>query len=327
VQSPPDGLSESAIADTLRDGWDVVVASMEYRPVGFGSHHWEVLGADERRWFVTVDDLDLRRQSEEDTREAVFEWLVSALTTTREVREAGGSFAVAPVRARSGEVGVRIPERFALAVYPHVEGRSFTWSEFSEHGQRRSMLDLIIALHGIPTAVTTRAITDDFDIPGRDLVDKAIAGGGIRGDEGPYAKATLDLMSTNAESMRRRLEHYDRLVDRLRRTRGDDVISHGEPHPGNTMLTPDGWVLVDWDTVMLAPPERDLWSLDLGDGAILGAYTEATGRTPDPSMLELYRIGWDLKDIAAYVTRFALPHSGDLDDDKSWRGLHSMVAG
>ena len=37
------------------------------------------------------------------------------------------------------------------------------------------------------------------------------------------------------------------------------VITHGEPHRGNTVVTDTGVVLVGWDTCLLAPPERDVW--------------------------------------------------------------------
>jgi spectinomycin phosphotransferase/16S rRNA (guanine(1405)-N(7))-methyltransferase len=93
------------------------------------------------------------------------------------------------------------------------------------------------------------------------------------------------------------------------------------------MLTNDGWLLIDWDTTAVAPPERDLWGLDPGDGSILRAYADATGVTPLPSMLELYRIRWDLADIAVGVSRFLRGHPGDLDDDKSWDILRSLIAG
>jgi spectinomycin phosphotransferase len=40
---------------------------------------------------------------------------------------------------------------------------------------------------------------------------------------------------------------------------GPVVVTHGEPHPGNILRAAGGLYLIDWDTVGLALPERDLW--------------------------------------------------------------------
>jgi aminoglycoside phosphotransferase (APT) family kinase protein len=37
------------------------------------------------------------------------------------------------------------------------------------------------------------------------------------------------------------------------------VLTHGEPHGANVLLGEGGLSLVDWDTVGIAEPERDLW--------------------------------------------------------------------
>jgi hypothetical protein len=47
--------------------------------------------------------------------------------------------------------------------------------------------------------------------------------------------------------------------------------------------------------------------------------------SPVTSMLELYRIRWDLADLAVTVSGFRKPHSGNADDDKSWEILRSLV--
>jgi hypothetical protein len=91
------------------------------------------------------------------------------------------------------------------------------------------------------------------------------------------------------------------------------------------MLAAGGWLLIDWDTALVAPPERDLWNLDPGDGSVLGVYANATGVSPLPSMLELYRLRWDLADLAVTVSGFRKPHTGNADDDKSWEILCSLV--
>jgi hypothetical protein len=192
VQTPPDDLSEDVLVSVLAREWGLAVASMTYRPLGFGSHHWQIVDAGGTRWFGTVDELETKRHSAAESLDTAFDRLSAALGAARA------------------------------------------------------------------------------------LPDRA-------------------------------------------------VLTHGEPHRGNTMLTPTGWRLIDWDTVLVGPPERDLWMLDPGDGSILDAYAEATGVSPLAPMIELYRIGWDLSDMALYVSRFRGKHTGSLDDDKSWRGLRSMV--
>ena len=121
------------------------------------------------------------------------------------------------------------------------------------------------------------------------------------------------------------LDRYDHLAAAACAQPSPAVLTHGEPHPGNTMLTAEGWVLIDWDTALAAPPERDLWSLDPGDGSILDAYAGLTGVTPQSPMLDLYRLRWDIADIAIDVSRFRRPHTGNAEDDESFGLLSSLV--
>ena len=94
----------------------------------------------------------------------------------------------------------------------------------------------------------------------------------------------------------------DRLAAESRRA-AHWVITHGEPHAGNVMRTANGHVLVDWDTVALAPPERDLWMVAGNDTA---SYTRATGHEPDAVAIDYFRLTWDLKDLAEYLQQVPL---------------------
>jgi len=64
--------------------------------------------------------------------------------------------------------------------------------------------------------------------------------------------------------------------------------------------------LIDWDTVALAPAERDLWMLDDQPHA-LANYTELTGVTPRRAGLGLYRLARTLTDLAAFVVVLRSP--------------------
>lgn len=322
--TPPDGLTSDVLARVLSDGWGLAVTSIDYRDVGFGSHHWEVVGADAIRWFVTADELD-GKQSATEPDGAAAGRLRAALATALDLRDGGAAFVIAPVRTRAGEPLMLTDRRVGIALYPYVDGQSFSWGDFPTPAHRCGVLDLIVALHTAPAAARQHARSDDFAVPHRDELELALGRDGAGWEGGPYASRAAALLAENAAKIRRLLARYDDLVIQARRRAGRTVITHGEPHPGNTMLTPAGWVLIDWDTVLLAPPERDLWWLEQGDGPITGAYADATGTTLLPPLLELYRIRWDVADIAMGISRFWRPHRGSPDDDESWDVLCSLI--
>jgi spectinomycin phosphotransferase len=63
--------------------------------------------------------------------------------------------------------------------------------------------------------------------------------------------------------------------------------------------------LIDWDTVRLGPPERDLAVLLDGNEEALAAYQEVAGpHTPSSEGMELFHIRWVLSEICVYIRRF-----------------------
>jgi Phosphotransferase enzyme family len=324
VLTPPAGLPDTAVADALARGWDLTAASVDYRAVGFGSHHWAVADAAGGQWFVSGDDLTARREEAGEPLAAVFGRLRAALAAACDLRDQGLTFVVAPVPGRDGEVLLRAGDQFSLALYPDVAGQSFAWGEFPDAAHRRAVLDMIIAVHTAPPVTRRHARPDGFALTRRDGLDAALRGEDA-GDCGPYARAAARLLADHAAALRRLLARYDELARLGRDEPGRMVLTHGEPHPGNTMLAADGWRLIDWDTAALAPPERDLWRLDPGDGSLLAAYAAATGVTAVPEMLEVSRIRWDLADLALGVSRFRAPHAGSADDDQDWEILRGLV--
>jgi Phosphotransferase enzyme family len=324
--TPPDGLGEESLASVLARHWRLSAASVSYRAVGWGSHHWEVTDCAGERWFVTADELHNKRVRLTESLDVAFERLRRALTAAADLQNQGCEFVIAPVPAERGEVLVRAGDEFGVAVYPFVDGVSFPWGEFSLEN-RQALLTMVIAVHRTSGAASVRAMTEDFAIPHRDELEGLIAPAVLGGipERGPFTRPVAQLVAANKRAIESLLAGYDQLVEQARKDSSPWVLTHGEPHPGNTMLTPDGWRLIDWDTALIAPPERDLWSLDPGDGALLHAYAAATGVRPLPQMLELYRIRWDLNDLALDASRFLRPHRGTPEDDKAWRILSALI--
>lgn len=76
--------------------------------------------------------------------------------------------------------------------------------------------------------------------------------------------------------------------------------THGQPDRHNQLITEAGTVLVDWESLKLAPAERDLRTLGQGE----------------PAMLELFDVEWRLDEINQYTAWFSGPH-GDGEDDRT----------
>jgi spectinomycin phosphotransferase len=74
-------------------------------------------------------------------------------------------------------------------------------------------------------------------------------------------------------------------------------------------------VLVDWDTVALAPQERDLWMLG-----------ESTDQEVDEAAMDFFRLAWDLGDLAAFTHELRIPHSENADTTKALAGIEYCLA-
>jgi hypothetical protein len=319
VQSLPDDFDTDELAAAVTRHWGVAVAALEHAPVGFGSHHWTAVDPAGGRWFVTVDDLEIGRFAVSETHDDAYARLTRALTTARALRDSGATFVVAPVPTAGGQAVVRLAPRWAAALYPHVDGTAYRWDEWAGDEHRQGVLDMVVGVHAAPPAVREEAGVDDLSVPRRDAVEAAL--GGSRIGEGPYAARTADLINEHADEVAARFARYDERLATVDRT--GDVLTHGEPHPGNTMRTAGGWRLIDWDTALIAPPERDLWLLG---PALEQPYARATGRAPRPEVLALYREWWQLADLAIGVARFRGVHLGGQDDADTWEIISRVVA-
>ena len=317
----PDELTDAAVASVLDEAWGITLAMAEYLPIGFGSHHWAVRTNTDERWFLTVDDLEAKRHHPAEPLTHPRQRLDAALRTALRLRLDGLAFVVAPRPTTSGEVLASVPPRFEAALYPWIEGRSYSFGEYTSEDDRLEVVELLAALHRVDRSTLAHAGDDDFAVPNRAELLQAIDDTDRAWDTGPFGDRARRLLRERAEGVDALLQRYDRLVEIARDTPDRRVITHGEPHAANTISTATGRLLIDWDTVRIAPPERDLWMV-LDDGATLAAVYEArTGTRPLAALLEMYRLLWDLTEIAGYTAFFRAPHADTADAVESWKNL------
>jgi spectinomycin phosphotransferase/16S rRNA (guanine(1405)-N(7))-methyltransferase len=304
--------------------WGFRVASVEYRPVGFGSHHWLATDTTGQRLFATVDDLTAKLWTARDTADAAFGRLEAAYASARALRDqAGLHFVIAAEPMASGQIVARLSARYSLVVLPFVAGApAGEDGEFANDADRRAVVEMIIQVHG---ARVGAPCADEFVVPKLDALRALMGQTTTSWRGGPYAGSAQDLLRTHARDLATLIRAYHRLAERVAARPGRLVITHGEPHAANVIATSGGLVLVDWDTTLLAPPERDLWDLAEHDPSVLRRYTEATGTRIDDDALTLYRLWFDLAEIASYLSLFYSDHEDTEDARESWANLKEFL--
>jgi len=325
VKALPEEFETSALIGSLADGWGFDVETIDYAAVGFGSYHWVAIDPQGKRRFVTVDDLD-QKPWLGDTRETAFDGLMRAFDTAVALRDAGLGFVVAPILTSDGEAVRRVGARHTVALFPFVEGRAGRFGEYGSAEERAAVVTMFAQLHQATSAVESIARRIDLQLPGRGHLESGLRDVNQSWSGGPFSEPAREALARHASDVAELLDLFDRLSRSVAARSSKWVITHGEPHAVNLIRIDVSQMLVDWDTVALAPPERDLWMLlgDARDDATTYAYL--TGHEPDRVAMDFFRLTWDLGDLAAYTQVLRSAHRHSEDTEKAYVGLTKCVA-
>ena len=311
----PADLTDAELAAVLGQHWGLQPAGLQYLPVGFGGFHWSAADVVGGRWFVTASRIN----AEDD-----FAELSATMTAAVRLAAAGLEFVVAPQPATNGQAAILLRPGWAVAVFPFEAGVPSQFGQSVDPAARAEVTDLLAALHG--------AHPGHDDLPVRPLrpascaaIDQGLRERGLQWHGGPYADAARTLVSEHAAGLQRALADFGELCAAVAAEGRPLVITHGEPHPGNLLRRGGRYLLIDWDTAGLAPPERDLWWIASGSGAEAARYTGLTGRDVSQAALQLYRLRWDLDDTGLLIADFRSAHLDDGDARIGWAGLQGAV--
>jgi spectinomycin phosphotransferase len=324
VFTRPADLTDGQIRAELAAGWDFAAETLSYLPVGFGCHHWHAADTAGRQLFLIAHDLPRMLHSRLDTADAAFGRLEIAFGAALSLRrDANLEFVIAPVPTVSDAVVRRLSRRYSLAACPYLIDCEPGHEGGFRAADRPAVVRLLTELHkATPPGAPQRC---DFALQNADGLQAAIDSTGEPWRTGRYGEQARALLARHAAGVIALMTAYSKLAAQARSRPERFVVTHGEPDPRNVLKTPAGFVMVDWDFVQLAPPERDLWDLAETDPSVLAAYTEATGTAIDPGALALFRMWYDLSEIAAYTELFRAAHDDTEDSAESWKNLEFFL--
>jgi spectinomycin phosphotransferase len=330
VYAEPADLDADELARALERHWGMRDPSLEYRPVGFGSHHWLATDADGGSWFVSADDLASTSHHGGGDADFVFAVLDRAFRTAAALRDdAGLEFVHAPLPSGDGTVLRRLDRRYAIRMDPFVDGASGRFGPYGTPEERREMCAVLGRLHAASDVVPgDLPVRDDLGLPSRAALEGALRDLDAAWGTGPFGEPVRDLLRSHAGEVEDRLRAYDELAERVRGLAQPWVVTHGEPHTANVIRDRRGAPhLVDWDTTRIAPRERDLRMVLDDNRTGWDEYTAHAGPVVlRPEAMELYRAWWDLAEICVYVAEFRRRHEDTRDTRASWENLGGYLS-
>lgn len=322
MRSIPAEIRPEDLVAAIRADWGLTLDGVDYHSEGGGAYHWVARPTNGPALFVTIDDLDTKPWLGDD-RCSALQGLVATYATALELRRSTGlRFVVAPMPTASGAPCVRFGSGYALALFPFAGGVPGHWGEPLTSFDRAELVALLADLHhSAPT--TGSVLRHAGGVPGRTQLEDSLNDVDEPWEGGPLSEPARVELASAAPLVIGWLSELDALTARTAGTARQAVVTHGEPHPGNLIRTADGVLLVDWDTVALGPPERDLWMFD--DDA-WGEYERLTGCPVCFDTIRIYRLVWALADVASFVTRLRAPHDANVDDKRSLAALRRQLA-
>jgi len=299
MREPPTHVSDREVLATVRAHWVADVDEVTHLPVGFGAHHWRASVQGTPRLFVTLDGLGPRHSGES----------LNATYAAAAVLSEALDFVVAPLPQDGGRHIVPLGDD-ALSVTRWVDGSSGA-GPLRDRAEAEVTAAMLARLHAAspPGGRAWQPL-----VSARYAAELALALG-RPWDTGPYGEHARRALSDRIEAIGRWVAAYHRLAAQARMRPW--VATHGEPHSANQLVTTTGRVLVDWESLRIAPAERDLRVL-LADG-------HADLCRPEWDMVEMFDLEWRLDEIASYAQWFAAPHQGTASDGVAWGGLRGEL--
>jgi spectinomycin phosphotransferase len=314
----PD-ISIKSLASCLQADYEVRVRTVEFLPLGADVHTavYKVVADDSANYFLKL-------------RQGAFAPLT--LSFPKWLSEGGIQQIIAPLETTRGQLHTRLLD-FAVILYPFVAGRN--GYEVALSGEQ--WLQLGATLRHMHTSEIPAKFRQDFQMEcfsneWREAVKQFLEQAEKEEFAEPVARETASLLRAERTRILDLVVRAENLAQILKAQTPPFFPCHADLHAGNIHVADDhAFYLVDWDTLILAPKERDL--MFVGSG-LMGSHYEPEAEETlfyqgygeveiNHAALAYYRYERIVQDIAAFCEQLLSSDEGGADREQSFQYLKS----
>ncbi len=313
----PD-LEDEAIIACLHDAYGLDISAICFLPIGadFNTAVYRITTSNKRDYF-----LKLRRKEFSEASVSVPKYLADM-----------GIKVIPPITTRTGQLWTTLVP-FKAILYPYVEGHNGgevklsdkQWIEFGKTMKRFHNAN-------ISSSITNGVQREVFSSKWYDKVKEFLKQIEVGIFNEPVAVKTSVFLKAKSAEILKMIRRCEELALSLSSQPLQYVLCHADIHGWNLLLDQEGVLyIVDWDTLIFAPKERDLM--------FIGAGISDSGRTPieeeslfyqgygqteiNLDAICYYRFERVIQDIGEYCEHIFLSDEGEEDRLKSFEYLQS----
>jgi spectinomycin phosphotransferase len=314
----PD-LKDKEIIACLRDAYGLTIEKVVFLPLGadFNTAVYRVTTTDGADHF-----LKLRSGK----------FLEASVSVPKYLADLGIKQVIPPLATKTGQLWANL-EPFKAILYPYIEGCNGVEAKLSED-QWTQFGAAIKKLHSIdiPSSITKDILRETFSSKWRESVKAFLIRIENEVFEEPVAaKMALFLKSKSSEILKL-VERAEELAFAIQKQPIDYVLCHADMHGWNLIVDKENALyIVDWDTLIFAPAERDLMFIGAGiwDSGLTAAeeaslFYKGYGQAEiNHAVLAYYRFERIIQDIGDYCEYIFLSDEGGDDRMQSFEYLQS----
>jgi spectinomycin phosphotransferase len=304
----PDLKNEKIIA-CLRDAYGLNVETITFLPLGadFNTAVYRITTSNQRDYF-----LKLRSGK----------FLEASVSVPKYLADMGIKQVIPPLATKTEQLWTSL-EFFKAILYPYVEGYNGVEAKLSED-QWFQFGAAIKRLHStdIPSSITKGVPRETFSSKWRETVKAFLMRIENEVFEEPVAvKMALFLKSKSSEILKL-VDRAEELAITIQKQPLDYVLCHADMHGWNLIVDKEAALyIVDWDTLIFAPVERDLMFVGAGiwDSGRTATEEETLfyqgyGQTKiNQDAIAYYRFERIIQDIGDYCEYLLLSDEGGID--------------
>ena len=305
----PD-IKDEKIIICLQDNYGLDVENISFLPLGadFNTVVYKVVTSNKENYF-----LKLRSG----------EFLDASVSVPKYLLDAGIKQIILPITTKDGQLFSNFAD-FKTILYPYIDTCNATQIKLTK-AQWVLLGKAIKKLHelDISPSITKNVSKENYSSKWRESLKELLVHISNKNFSEPVASEMSQFIKSKTNEIIKLIQCAEELVTKLQKQQLEHVLCHADLHGWNLIIDKEGnFYIVDWDTLIFAPKERDLMFIGAGiwDSSLTPNEEESLfyqGYAPsniNQDALAYYRFERIIQDISDYCEYVFLSDEGSKED-------------